>query len=397
MELVVANCREYVLGKLALCGELSSKGIANGIPYSTNYVLREVKQMRDENLIRYYRYRDGRRFYRLNDPAGTGELEKFNDELALHFSLMAGEHGSRYKGDRSIRLKQRRSYELHALFQELGYEIDGLILNKTGAGIYEKETLSVFSAEGVVKDIEQILRERDASIPSFLSSKALRNYDTENVSLHPRDQMYRASGVLLKGRTQYAVYAISEASEVWWPDVERQFSYQLQRLGRRNLKAFARGGNDVRLKALIYVPDSETLFDLLAGEAKKKLNPSDVYALSYYIPLKENAGDVTEMLLIDNWKQKLNSLLAAKKADIDSIEDGYMPDGSGMFNLLCCNSKFMQYAAGRIRTTKATVIIHDWQEKTARNLYGDEIEYIVIDSQAFRILLEAVKMGVTKK
>ena len=96
-QLIMGSCRAYLFARIAICGELAYKGGANETPYSYSYVASELSKMKKEGFIRLYKYPDGRRFYRLCEPAGTKMLAELSKELLKHLDLMVGPEGKRYK------------------------------------------------------------------------------------------------------------------------------------------------------------------------------------------------------------------------------------------------------------------------------------------------------------
>ena len=46
--------------------------------------------------------------------------------------------------------------------------------------------------------------------------------------------------------------------------------------------------------------------------------------------------------------------------------------------------------AERIKATNAVVLIHDWQQEIAHELYGKKVNTIVIDEAMFDVLVRAV-------
>lgn len=136
------------------------------------------------------------------------------------------------------------------------------------------------------------------------------------------------------------------------------------------------------------------LTDLVTCRTKTvKIKADTVYNFPYFVPLSENAGDVTRMLLVDDWKKKLNAILSSETSSPDDAEDGWLENGDGMYNFLCCNAALMKERASRInsRRSVSTIVIHDWQKEAAEILFGKDVKAVVINDEQFRILLTAVE------
>ena len=423
-QLEASNCREYLFLKFSICGELASIEISDGLPYAHNYVLAEIKKMRDERLIYAYKYSDRKRYYRITNAAGgLSKLKELcGEEALLHFNLMIGCDEAIYSGTKESRLKQRRLYEVCALFVSMGYEIDGIKIKKdsdnfglrsrAAAGSDENDSCtevpakrgfssdSVFYAEGEMtglKSVPEIFASRNPNEYSFITCKALRKVSSEGLQLHPRAQMYRVMGILLHRKIIYAVYYFRGSGEIWWKDTEVQFAFQAWRMAAMNLKAFSGVENAGLRKAIIFVPTKDVATDFITNRTKRvKVNPNDVYNLVYVVPLKENVRSIISMLMIDGWKEKLNAVLSVKPSTDEEAEDGWMDSGAGMFNFLCCNVGRMKMMAERIKATNATIVIHDWQVEIAQHLYGKNVSMVVIDAKMFDVLLEAVKQSTLK-
>lgn len=404
-QLVMGSCRAYLFARFAICGELAYNGGANETPYAYNYVVNELSKMKSEGLIRLYKYPDGRSFYRLCEPAGTEKLKELSTDLLMHLDLMVGPEGKRYKGSKDYRVKQRKLYEVCALLESTGVTIDGLKAiktNKRGKCGFVCETSdeqsdlsdTVFFKNGELKSVQQIFEQVNPEEYNFISTKAMRNVSDDAIQLHPRTHMHRSIGILLHGANMYSVYCLQGSREQWLRSVESQAVYQMQRLASMHLPAFEGKKTIGSKKAIFYVPNSNVLTDLVTCRTKTvKIKADTVYNFPYFVPLSENAGDVTRMLLVDDWKKKLNAILSSETSSPDDAEDGWLENGDGMYNFLCCNAALMKERASRInsRRSVSTIVIHDWQKEAAEILFGKNVKAVVINDEQFRILLTAVE------
>ena len=404
--LEASNCEEYILARFALCGELPSVGIGIGIPYSNTYVVDTIRKMRKKDLIHEFRYNDRKKYYRISNPKGMEAIRKrYGSTATSHLELMLGDSSSRYKGTSDYRMKQRKLYELCFFFNSVGFDVDRIHIAKESndfgskkdhkslrrISVTEKEK-GVFSRRGTLKSIPQIFSEYDSAAPTFLTSKALRNLADTGIQLHPRTQMYRASGMMISGKNIFSVYYLRGSGEMWWKDVEGQYAFQMWRMAANHLQTVKGTSFNAGLrKAIFFFPDRETVTDFITNRTKRvKINPGDVYNMTYAVPLKENAAAIIKMLSIDNWRNKLNRVLSITPSTSTEVEDGFMESGTGMFNFLCCNIRRMKLMAERIKATNAVVLIHDWQQEIAHELYGKKVNAIVIDEAMFDVLVRAV-------
>lgn len=433
-KLATTNCKEYLLKKFALCGELNRTGIPKTTPYSAKHVQTTLKELdgrlTEKALISPYEYMDRKNFYRLRKRNGIPALQSIDAENVMynHYCLLVGTDERRNTGGKKQQLKQRKLYEVCALFASSNFEIDLLSLDETAETNSEldrtvfksyeeqlkideesaqaKENGEKITEENILKSkmrsTSDVLREIKPDIPCFITSKVLRNYFPQGISLHSRILMFKSLGILFSGTQVYSIYnLVNGAEEVWYQDVETQYANVLQRLSKENLKSFANLQNAVfRTKAIVYVPNKIEYFKLMTEE-KLKIDPPKSYGLSYYVPLQENAKEITEMLLLKEWRFELDEVLenifSCKLAESGDLEDGWMQDGTGMFNLLCGNIKHMKHIQKRVRSIKTTIICHDWMVPTVEEMYGNDINIIPISEEFFSKLLQAVKLRVEAK
>ena len=413
------NCREYLLLKLAICGELACTGIGDNAPYSKSYVLKEIAKMRNENIIHDHRYKDRKRYYRLKDPAGTEALSRCHPDALSHLDVMVGEQGKRYKGSQDHRIKMRRMYDICTFYNDMGIAVDRMKIVRDSVGFgtplardMSRSNDSVFTAEGELKKMQDILGMISPDEMVFLSRRLIRKL-SDKYSFKGRYEMFRAVGILVHQKQLYEIYYFMSAEERWTADTERALVNATTLHAEQNLSAFAAGKDRMlQSKAIIYLPDVQSVEMIVPkkerGNAqrireKKKENessaepvevidPLDVYNIAYAVPLSENAEDITRMLLIDGWRNKVCDAIPVKvRASNNELEFGWMDEQrtEAVYNLLCCNVGYMRQIAPRINSSnvKSKVIIHDWQEELVRMLYGENVITIDVDAKMFKALL----------
>ena len=388
--------------------------------------------MREESIIHDFRYKDRKRYYRLKDPRGTRALLECSEDALPHIALLIGEQGKRYRGAQEHRLKMRRMYEMCAFYEEMGIEVDGLCIarasNRFGKQPVQDKRRhpdSIFNDDGTPKKFQDILKQIDPSTSIFLTRRAIRKL-SDSYSMKGRYEMFRAIGLLIKGRIVYEVYSFQSAGERWTGATERQLVMATTMHVEQNLPAFAEARKRlIQSKAIIYLPTVKEVGDMVPDystrpqeceqseqaqkrrtKAKEEINSSEpveaidpllVYNIAYVIPLSENAKDITEMLLIDGWRHKLESVIpVAERAENGELEFGWNDKEHTVpiYNLLCCSIGFMRQIIPRIRSSagKSCVVIHDWQKGIVEELYGNKAIPVEVDEDTFKNLLQAVKI-----
>lgn len=376
-ELEASNLRERILLHISLTGELISRNPGSRFPYSEDYVQRTIKKLREDNLIRYFRYDDGRRFYRLSDTLGTEVLSVLSPTALEHFDMMVGPSGKRYKGDSDFRLKQRRVFELCDLYLSKGIEIDGMKIIAT-------DKVDKTHPLEACKDFKESLQEQGPSRVSFYTNKYIRG--SSAIADFGTIPKYKSAGVLATEQNIYTVYHLGGAGEMWFKENEQQRNGQIERIARN---CEVKRATD---QAIVYFPNKRIATEFTIGKTKNiKIKPEDVYRACYIIPMSENPMDATEMLIQKNWKNELDKLLIQKKAEARALEDGYAADGSDMYNLLCTNICKLKRIATRVTTRKSTLIVHEWMAPAAEALYGKNVTLVPISDEQFEVLLMAVK------
>ena len=147
---------------------------------------------------------------------------------------------------------------------------------------------------------------------------------------------------------------------------------------------------------ILYFP-SEAVFRkfmlTLKSKRENRIEPDAVYSLSYGIYLSGNAGDVTKMLLVPDWKKKIDIFLS-KIMDATIVKgekhDLISPSGVTVYNLLCCNIARVKKLRGLITKHESIVVIHPWMRNMIEEMYEGKPEILEIYDDTFKMMLTAL-------
>ena len=349
--------------------------------------------MENDKIIRKYTYSDGKRAYRPNKPKGEDAMRDISDELWQHFNLMAGNDNRRYKGTKKDRAKIRGLYKTTEMMFDSGITCDLIDLELDGSGSKSQER--IFTSSGAVETPEHIFSCIPSTESHFLTSRATRSLLDPSAKA-PRDLMYRSIGTLIKGPAVYNIYHIYAVNEMWWNDVEIQMSEALKKKIEDNLPYFKDNNKKIiRKSAIFYFTSEAVLRDFmltLKSKRENRIEPDAVYNLSYAVYLSGNAGDITNMLLVPDWKKKLNSLLSRILNAEETPEEkcDMKMNGLPVYNLLCCNIGMIRKLKGLITKNECIILIHPWMRDLTDTLYEGKPETVEISDKIFRKMLNTL-------
>lgn len=395
MNIYPYKIKDYYMARLCVTGELPCIGLARVEEFDYTHSTREIKKLNQEKLIRTYRYPDNKRFYRLSDPNGTEAMKEFPEELRYHLDMMIGPKGERYKRSVDYRLKQRRIFEVADMFAKHEVSVDLIKIIKPQSKIGRNQSIteahgpSIFLGDGTRKTFQDILERIPKDEPVFLTNKVMYKI-SEAFTPHPKEHMYRAIGLLIKGLNVYSVYYINSTKEIWWKDVETSLAHHTVRFAKSHLEAYEEiQGNRLPMKkAIFYMSDAGQVIDFLDTE-KPTLKPNDVYDLAYIVPLKENAFDISRMLMERNWKPKLDEILFEEVAKREDICDGYIKGVPG-YNLLCLNLAEYKKKINHLRNKRGIIFTHDWMAEYVRKKVSEKAEVVSVNGEDFLKFYEAI-------
>ena len=351
----MGKIRDYYLIKLGVCGELIALRASRAAPFNEKAASRELKSMIEDNLIHYYRSKDGIRTYRLSDPAGFKEIERISPALLCHTEMMTGEQGRRYPGNVNIRAKKIRDASVISMMADIGLPVDGISL--------DPDTLFRNST-----NFREVIRRAKPGEPYFITGALLRK--PEEGDFHTRRELTTASGVLVSPGGIYQTYAPMSEKIRFRPIIDSEITAQVKRLSEE-YGARAEDG-DSRLRAIMYPAKTSIALKIQEKQAVQSVH----------------AGDITSMLMIKDWFFKANSVLGLSE---DGQGDGKAPDGRPMHNLLCCNMGKIEDLRYQIQNNTAVFVVHDWQKELIETVYEAKIDAIVLDEVKFRGLLRYVQ------
>ena len=376
----VENAKEYVIAMIGMTGEIKAKGIGRRLPYGERYARIAVQELRSESKIRKYRYEDAS-YFRLCDPAGTEALIKISPELYRHFGLLAGEEGNRYKGTQDFRRNRRKTYEIaEACFNE-GIGIDFFTIGSYDAPLSHKSGAERSLAENLslIAPCEEI----------FLTNRTLKEMDSR-MAAHPKNHMYRTTGLLIGSDNVYSTYYLLKAGERWWKDVELQYADAIKRLITGTISIYKNDPALYRNSAIIYLKDTELLYEYIKLTRKEnRINPSLIYNFTYHIPMDQDPGCMTKILLTETWKEKTNSLLIEnRKGEIGDGEDGR---GRPVYNFLGLNLRRMKAEREKVKAHNGIVIVSAYAVGLARELFGSNVNLRIVEEEMLRELMKDVR------
>lgn len=372
MNVVVRN---YYLNILSMCGEIASLRAGAHAPAAPTTAGDELRRMISDGLIRYHRHQDRKRTFRICDPAGFEKVGQIDERLLDHAELLVGKKGARYSGSKAYRLKKRKEAELMFGLANAGIAVDGMRLNKDRS--VDILSPSLTQAETIMKSMAQYA-------PFFISGAVLRH--KENASSHLRREMSISTGTLFSAGGIYTTFVISSDRFRWYAASETSSANDIIRTYEDALDIDRR--KDGRFRAILYTSTTKVAAELLqiAEKPGHKMNPLGIFKLSYISPLedKEHAADITRMLTIPDWRRKADRILGCEP---DSKYDGETPDGKHIHNLLCCNISKVLDVRPDVKKGRCRLIIHDWQKPILEDIYGTDIDAIILEAKHFRGLL----------
>lgn len=368
MEKEINNIEEYMLCALGVCGELRAKNLGKTLPFTDTYVLRTAAQMVEKGLIRKYEYPDAK-FYKLSEK-GFKVLNSISPVLGLHFGLLCGEEGNRYKGSKEKRRKKRRTSELAEMCLSEGYNID--LINLTQDKL----------VDSLAEPIDNVFEGVNPEDNTFLTNRMIYHLKDE-MAVHPGTHMYRTTGVLLHKETVYATYYLIAPGERWWREVEGRFVSTLTQSLKSNYM-----NTEINPAAIFYTVKDSVLESFIFPEKREfRITPNTIYNVAYMIPLNKEPGPVTSLLLKDDWRNKVNELLIESPNGRQG--DGLSADGRPVYNLLGCNIGLMRKTAHEIKAVNGIAIVHDWQVNIAKRMYGD-VTLRVVESDMLKELIKDI-------
>lgn len=395
MYILAKNIQEIFLARLACAGELPCINILDDLELNRSYMLGEIKRLEKDGIIYRHKFPREKSFFRLSEPNGRVLMSELNEELNNHIELLIGEKGNRYKGSKTYRKKQRALAEIINVALKANIEIDhiGIIYSANVFGLGEEGKLNdnkrTIFQNNKIKTLDEILKDVHPKVPIFLTQKATKNL-SDSIKTHSRSEMYRSKGVFISNKNVYPAYYIDGVETMWFKDVEAQYMMHLNRYCKNYLKSYSDKSSKMLPKAMFFFKNNKILNNFILDRKRHKINPTDVYNLSYAIPLDENADDIVKMLLVDKWKEKTLKLFL-KDTTSKSGEDGNMGDDTKVYSLLCSNIGRIYEIKNIVYNKGGLVLCHEWQREVLEEFFKDsKCKFQAVSNKQFKRLLNIV-------
>ena len=403
MKILLRNASDYILFMLGLCGEVDTSLMIDAASVSENHLRKQITSLIHSKMIRRHTYTEdssfgSKRVLRLAGAIGDGAMLELSEELLLHFNLLAGKKGVRYKGNKQHRERQRRLFTLCQMFYESGVSVDMLKHElKSDALPFSSNTDSMFSSfvkkktifdeDGNLLAPKEIITRAGEDEVFFLTNRALSRLNQQKDE-RGKAIMCRSYGLLMKGAVMYNIYCTGDSGEIWWDSIERQMNMLTEKY-KSDIFRTPKGGDGA---AIIYTPNEEKAQNIFNPPKliKNRINPVGVYGEGHILPMNQNHLDIRAMLLRKNWRKETGAYLLK-----DSYKEGLLYDGivNGyeVYNFLSNDMVHMTQARQRIKTNPATVIIHDWQEPIVKQFFGNAVQTIKFTAEEFSTLLYEIE------
>ena len=395
MKVRINNFEELIIALICISGEVDEEYLFHRLPnsilnpYDYTYAKRTLHRMADEKLINKKEYRDSRRKYlRLSKIRGDDAASNLSSEMMPHFYLLAGDANNRYKGTGAALLRKKNQSLL-----TLSHILDGIPVDNFVLDMKKKETKdavfndSIFTDNGKLKDPKEIIERLEPAKTCYLTSNALRGRGKSSGIFKGNS---RYSGVLIACPKVYICYFIPYAASTW-TIAEEQIKLLIGIYASR-----VKEGMDESPKAIMYFPSVGVMSEFLnyheidkreRGRARQ-LNPREIYANAYFLPLTENYSQIREFLLMDGGEDKLNKV-ALENAYVHGKEYDGLVSGCKIYNLLLMDFCKISRIRNQVRAEDSIIVIHRWAEEMMRKYFGKTTRIITVEENEFMEYLEA--------
>lgn len=414
MNVVTQTIEEYVTALCGLCGAIDINFFEklyqtedDEIYYKASTVESRISKMKVERKICITKDTEKNKRIRLSEINGVKELIQIEPNLLKNYELLTGKKGTRFKG--TARSKERTYENANLLLYLNNSFFTQIYIN--GLKVFSVKEPRIKLYQETVKDTQIPIEKIHSNITlvelfsklddkthffssKFYASPALVIRETHNNKKRVALPEYRGRqtrGTIIRGTKVYAVYYTDRYDKPWVSDVEFQTMRELEKICVDTW-----GISDVG--ALIYVPDEDVAYELLARKYKKgqkyKFLPEKTYDRAFIIPMfVDGAADiglmVQEILLKEEHELLLAQALLNQK-DIVLNREWNATDGiNDHYILLDGNIKKMLNL--KLRSEKKSILhCFKWQSKYLQERYkGQAIkikEYTV--DQIYNALIE---------
>lgn len=395
MIVYVSNLQEMILALVGIAGEVDEKYLfsrfLNSIlnQYSYTYAKRTIRSMCEQNMLNKKGYKDideKEKYLRLSKIAGDKAAADISEELLPHFSLMAGDANNRYKGTKN-RLRRKKD-TMHLALTHL---LDGIMVDfitieydpQKEKGREENEyRKSVFDKNGMLLHPKDVIGKMEKEDLCYFTSGALRDIHNKAASVLKGNTQY--CGLLMAYPKYYICYYIPRPDYTWSNTEE-----QLKLIVKSYVTSLY--GDKTEPPAAIFYLEDEVMYDRYINPSQedkvakvrgKRINPPDIYERGYLLPLSGNYRSIREILLMEEGEARLSKVILEENYIPNKEYDG-MVRGCKIFNLLLCDYCKMIRIRSEVIRDDAIILVHKWQEETAKKFFSSKTRMVVIDEDEF--------------
>lgn len=411
LEITVNNAREFILGTIALAGEVprpvSFPGINQGTTYNT------LAAMKKDKVVKYgagNKKSGNGDVIRLVSPGGLKELKAMNTLLWDHYKLMTNGHKFQSGGNQTIRYKE---HGLTVCFmQKCGANIDNITLRYVpnifgrnsendpssvvygalGSGLFGRSFQSYDQMNNGRPDIDSMTVELPLDGRFFYTSKAIKASSRGG----PHDHLARYTGIYLSGGNSYMVYGVSGENRSTSSETERRASALADSIHRNayGSRSLINQENKHRTsQAIVIIDDPNLLWGILKQQPSRFFSLNFVYDDYYVIRPDETGMDIIDILSTPGWESKVSASLFG---DRRGFGDGIL-NGLPAWEMITCNmGKAREIKKHRSEMQKEGfyLLCHEWQIPYFRKAFSAmRMTPVVLNEKEVRAVRNAVVSG----
>lgn len=400
LNITVNNCEEYILGSIALEGEMIRP--VKITAFNDEYVKKTIARMKKDRLVKTAEGRIRKNngdVVRLLDPVGPERLSDMNSDLYRHYMMTTNGHNFRPTDTRKIRYKEKAS-SVHFMLNEANAYIDNIKLklksndfgregssrdnlySALGSGLFSSEYQTFVCSSTGKTDMRTMVKNLPEEDRFFYTISAVKN----SPELGGRAMSSKATGMYFSGGNSYNVYSVF--------DIEKLVSRKTEIEARHLLgeyHALAYGKEEMlkqamehpRSQAIVLINDPEFMLYILKNSPKHYFALGHLYGDYYTFPMNETGKLVIDILSEKNWEQKVKKALYS---DMSGKGDGKI-NGKASWEFLTCDlGKARRIKSEKdILMDKYYIFCMEWQEEYLRKTFsGTHYSLIVLKDREVR-------------
>lgn len=394
MQITLGNMNEYIIASISLAGELD-KNLLITNTITDNYYKDTLYRMSKDKLITRKEDR-----VRLLAPKGIDSLKK-QEDLYTHYMLMTTNH--RTPKNRSEKARRQKLAQTVSAFIRKGMYIDNIqilhITNEFGKyptkAIDENISLDRFMGQSRIYNVGERNFLKDSARISyfdmitnlepgnayFYTSKVIKFFDESNINT-VRIALSRTMGELLSNGNSYPIYYIKSLNEIWKKEIEKEVKFHIDKahdlaFGKESLnrKRELHKGNQA-----IFLTDKKDLIEPICKMPlnTKNINPRTVFGEVYLLPNDEDGFYVMDLLLSENWEEKIIKSIYGKKVT-SGLPDA-MINQKPSWELLSCNVGKLKKITS-LNNKQIHIVCYEWQKEIlTKILFKKEIEFKILSN-----------------